>query len=286
MGDPGLIIGIAAAAVVVTVVVGALLWARLFKKVEQGYALVVSTPAAVRVSFTGAPVLPIVHRAEIVDLRVKAVVIERDGRVGLVCRDDIRANVTATFHVRVNNTHEDVRRVSSLVGCERAVDPVTLEELFVAKFAESLKIVFRQYDFEQLADERDRVREQVIEVVGNDLSGYVLDDLALDRIEQTPIDQLDPNNIMDAKGIRKIVETTTRAEIARTEVERELRTKQLELEELVIEHERRKADAFASFAKTTGKELSNEALQASIEERLRALVDPAVAEALDTAQSE
>lgn len=41
-------------------------------------------------------------------------------------------------------------------------------------------------------------------VIGRDLNGYVLDDVAIDGLEQTPIELLDPNNVLDAQGIRKI----------------------------------------------------------------------------------
>jgi uncharacterized membrane protein YqiK len=45
-------------------------------------------------------------------------------------------------------------------------------------------------------------------VIGKDLNGFVLDDAAIDYLEQTPIEALDRDNIMDAEGIRKITALT------------------------------------------------------------------------------
>ena len=38
--------------------------------------------------------------------------------------------------------------------------------------------------------------------IGKDLNGYALEDIAIDYLEQTPLETLDPNNVLDAEGIR------------------------------------------------------------------------------------
>jgi uncharacterized membrane protein YqiK len=58
----------------------------------------------------------------------------------------------------------------------------------------------------------------VIESIGRDLGGYVLDDAAIEYLEQTPIEALDPNNILDAVGIRKILERATPENIRANEL--------------------------------------------------------------------
>ena len=59
-------------------------------------------------------------------------------------------------------------------------------------------------DFTELYVRRGEYRDLVLQAIGSDLNGYELEDLALDYLEQTPIEQLDPQNILDAEGIRKI----------------------------------------------------------------------------------
>lgn len=92
-------------------------------------------------SRTGAVVLPIVHRAEVLDLSVRTLVIDRRGKDGVTCADGLRADMKVTFLVRVNDTTENILRVARTIGCARAADPGTLEELFGAKFAEAIKTV-------------------------------------------------------------------------------------------------------------------------------------------------
>ncbi len=207
-----LVIVMAAACVLLTAGTFALM-ARQWRRVAPGTALIVTgmNTREPRVFMSGgALVLPIVHHADVIDLSVKTIVIERGGKDGLVCADCIRADVAATFLVRINHTIDDVLKVAQSVGCARAADPITLGELFTAKFSEALKTVARQLDFEQLTRERESFKDQVIHVIGKDLNGYVLDDVAVDRLEQTPIEFLDPGNVLDAQGIKKIKSLTER----------------------------------------------------------------------------
>jgi uncharacterized membrane protein YqiK len=211
MDDERLILVVVAMGALVCVGMTALI-ARTMRRVEPGTAMIITrgTPEP-RVVMSGVVVvLPYVNHADVIDLSVKAVVIDRRGKEGLVCRDCIRADLEATFLLRINPTTEDVLKVARSVGCARAADQATLEELFTAKFAEALATVARQLDFEELTRERDRFKDQVIAVIGRDLNGYVLDDVAIDRLEQTPLEHLDPENVLDAQGIKKIKSLTER----------------------------------------------------------------------------
>lgn len=185
------------------------LLARFYRQVDQGKALIVNTlKSEPLVTFTGAVVYPIIHRAEVMDISVKTIEIDRRGKEGLICKDNIRGDIKVTFFVRVNKTHEDVLKVAQSIGCARASDQATIEGLFEAKFAEALKTVGKRLNFEDLYKERDHFKDAIIEVIGKDLNGFVMDDCAIDFLEQTPIESLDPNNIMDAEGIRKITDLT------------------------------------------------------------------------------
>ncbi|MEU7381416.1 MULTISPECIES: flotillin family protein [unclassified Streptomyces] len=222
-------------------------FSRLFRKVEQGKALIVSKMRKVDVTFTGQVVLPVLHKAEVMDISVKAIEITRTGREGLICRDNIRADIRITFFVRVNKTAEDVVRVAQAVGTARASDRDTLQELFHAKFSEALKTVGKQMDFTDLYTKREELRFQIIEVIGVDLNGYHLDDAAIDYLEQTPLTQLDPGNVLDAQGIRKITELTAVEHVRTNEAQRteqkEITRQNVDAREAILELERRQADA-------------------------------------------
>jgi predicted amino acid-binding ACT domain protein len=85
----------------------ALTVARFYRQVDQGKVLIVNNlKAEPKVSFTGAVVLPIIHRAQVMDISLKRVEIDRRGKDGLICADNIRADIKVTFFVRVLSSFE------------------------------------------------------------------------------------------------------------------------------------------------------------------------------------
>ena len=162
--------------------------------------MVVNKTRTIDVTFTGALVLPVLHKAEMMDISVKRIEIARQGKEGLICRDNIRADIDVSFYVRVNPTNESVLKVAKLIGCAEASNPATLEELFGAKFSEALKTVGKQMDFVELYKKRDDFRDHVIEVIGKDLNGYILDDVAIEYLEQTPLAHARPEQHPRRRG--------------------------------------------------------------------------------------
>ncbi|MEM9596024.1 MAG: SPFH domain-containing protein, partial [Acidobacteriota bacterium] len=249
------------------------------RKVEQGKALIIShfMRGTVRVSFTGALVYPFFHKIEEMDISVKTIEIDRRGADGLICRDNIRADIKVTFFVRVSNTQEDVIKVAQTIGCQRASNKETLDDLFNAKFSEALKTAGKRLDFEDLYTKRNEFRDMIIEVIGTDLNGYSLEDCAIDYLEQTPLDQLDPNNILDAQGIRKITDLTATEHISTNEFrrneEKQIKKQDVEAREAILEMERQQADAESRQKReieTVQAREQAETLKVQAEERLRA----------------
>ncbi|MET0335786.1 MAG: hypothetical protein ABW190_16075 [Rhizobacter sp.] len=230
------------------------LFAKFYRKVEQGNAMIVNTlRAEPDVTFTGRMVYPIIHKAEMMDVSVKTIEIDRSGQQGLICKDNIRADIKVKFFVRVNNIAGDVLKVAQSIGCERASNQDTIEELFSAKFSEALKSVGKQMDFVDLYQDRAHFRERILHAIGEDLSGYRLDDAAIDYLEQTPIGKLDSNNILDAQGIKKITELTATEHVRTNELRRneemQIKKKNVETQEALLELERQQADATARQAR-------------------------------------
>jgi len=237
---------------IIALIGGTILFAmvKFYRKVEQGKALIVNTmKIEPNVTFTGAVVYPIINKAEVMDISLKTIEIDRRGNEGLICGDNIRADIKVTFFVRVNKTAGDVLRVAQSIGCKRASDRGTMDELFNAKFSEALKTVGKQLDFEDLYKERDSFRDKIIEIIGKDLNGYVLEDAAIDYLEQTPLSSLDPDNILDAQGIRKITQLTAIQHVQTNEFENQEKMKitqqNVVAKEAILEMERRQADAEA-----------------------------------------
>ena len=247
-GNIGMIGAMVAVGVLLLIVMG---FAVGYRKVSQGEALIINgKPFGLRVAFEGAFVFPVLDRVETMDVSVKTIQIARSGHDGLICNDNIRADITVTFFVRVNNTEQDVKQVAQAVGCERASDQDRLEELFTAKFSEALKTVGKQLEFEQLYEERVQFRDNIIEIIGQDLNGYILEDAAIDYLEQTPVGQLDPDNVLDARGLEKITEITAAKRFHRNEFEnkakKDIGLDDLETKKALLEYARREADAEAT----------------------------------------
>ncbi len=234
--------------VVILIVVGILaMLVKCYRKVEQGQALVRNGLGGTKVSFSGIIVIPILHRAELIDISVKRVSIDREGAEGLICQDNMRADIKVAFFVRVNKTEEDVLKVAQSVGCERASHREALQDLFEAKFSEGLKTVGKQFDFVDLYNSREQFKEEILKTIGTDLNGFVLDDAAIDFLEQTSIEMLNPDNILDSEGIKKITKLTSEQKIRSNQVEREKEkviTKQdVEAKEAILELNRQLSES-------------------------------------------
>ena len=105
----------------VVVFVGLLVWLiTMYKKVSQGQVLVRTGQGGVRVFFNAGVVSPILHKEEIMDISVKKLDITRMGKDGLICKDNLRADIKVAFFVRVNKSTQDIVNVAQTIGCARA----------------------------------------------------------------------------------------------------------------------------------------------------------------------
>jgi uncharacterized membrane protein YqiK len=248
-----LIAGIVGA--IAVLIVGVLVMvAKFWRQVDQGTALIVNKMGnEPHVTFTGMVVYPVINRAETMDISVKTIEIDRRGKEGLICKDNIRADIKVTFFVRVNKESTDVLKVAQAIGCSRASDPRVTAELFNAKFSEALKTVGKNLNFEDLYTKRQQFKDDIIGVIGTDLNGFKLDDCAIDYLEQTPIEALDKDNIMDAEGIRKITDLTVIQNVKTNDLRQkermEMGSQNLASDEAIFRFDQRRAEAEAKKAR-------------------------------------
>lgn len=222
-------------------------FATFYKKIPQGKAIVRTGVGGGKVAFNrGMYVIPILHRMEIMDISVKKLQIDRLEQDGLICKDNIRADIKVAFFVRVNKNVDDVLNVAQIIGTERASDTETLRNLFEAKFSEALKTVGKKFDFIELYEARREFRTEILNIIGTDLNGYILDDCAIDFLEQTEMRFLSPQNILDSQGIKKITELTAaqnmKANLIKREEEKVIKKQDVEAREAILELERQLAE--------------------------------------------
>lgn len=260
--------------IVLGTIVAAISW---YKKVPQGQALIRTGQGGTNVVFDkGMFVVPVLHMVEQMDLSVKTIEIARLKKDGLICKDNMRADIKVVFFVRVNKETADITTVGQTIGCARASDPATLNVLFEAKFSEALKTAGKRFDFVDLYDSREKFKQEILGIIGTDLNGYVLDDAAIDYLEQTPLEFLSENNILDSEGIKKITELTATHKIAanfiRREEEKTIKEQNVEAQEAILEYERQLAEKqqrqLREIANITAREEA-EIAKINEEERLR-----------------
>lgn len=243
----GATVGVIAAGLIVgTIIIYVLLISLFYRKVKQGKALVRTGMGQIKVNFKGMWVVPLLHEAEVMDISLKQITVSREGKDGLICKDNLRADIKVAFFVRVNPTDTDVKKVAQTIGCARASDPEMMNTLFEAKFSEGLKTVGKGFDFVELYNSRNELKTAILEVIGDDLNGYALDDAAIDYLEQTPIEFLDEDNILDAEGIKKIRDLTavqiTQANKIQREKEKEIKKQDVEAREAILELEKQQTE--------------------------------------------
>ncbi|WP_133499367.1 hypothetical protein [Cognatilysobacter terrigena] len=252
------------------------LFKAFYVKVEQGTALIVndlsSTP---KVRFTGGLIIPVLYKAEYMQISLITLQVDRKGKEGLICKDNMRADISVAFYLRVNETQQDVLRVAKAIGAHRASDKVAVDELFNAKFSEALKTVGKRFDFTELFDKREEFRDEIVKVIGSDLNGYALEDVAIDYLEQTPKHLLDPNNILDAEGIKKITELTSAQNVRTNDLEQnatlEIQKRNTSAREAALAMEKQVAEAEARQAREVAEVRAREeaaAKKAQEEQRL------------------
>ncbi len=264
-------------ALVLLIVLYFIIIAIFYRKIPQGEALVRTGFGGTAVAFDkGLYVIPVLHKVEIMDISIKKIEIERTGVNGLICKDNIRADIKVAFFVRVNKSVEDIINVAQTIGCNRASEIDTLRSLFDAKFSEALKTVGKKFEFVELYEARREFRDEIVNIIGTDLNGYILDDCAIDDLEQTSLSVMKADNILDAEGIKKITELTAaqniKSNLIKRDEEKIIRKQDVEAREAILELDKQLAEK----EEQQKREIANikareeaETLKVSEEERLK-----------------
>ncbi|MEM1095330.1 MAG: flotillin domain-containing protein [Bacteroidota bacterium] len=207
-----------------------------------------------KIALSNAFVIPLLRRVDNLDLTVKTVRIARRQHESLSCADGIRAEVEVDFYIKINPLEEDIRHVATTIGCSRAANLETLRELFEAKFADALKTAGAKLQFDQLYQNRREFRDEVLKALGQEgdqdvvLNGYKLDDVAIQYLEQLPLEMHNEDNVLDSRGRKEIAQRTSaeveaankrlrQKEVTIAEQNREARVRQLEISQDIAEKE-------------------------------------------------
>lgn len=139
---------------------------------------------------------------------------------GIHCKDNIRADLQVSFYLKVSQ----IESIAESFNYIQLTNQKAFSDFFVSKLSEALKTAAREYEFVDLMDHRDQFRKSVIDVLNEDLYGFILDDVTIRSIEQTPITELDDHNILDIQGKEKVTNITANKLANITQIEEDALT--------------------------------------------------------------
>ena len=171
----------------------------------------------------GAIVIPVVHELIRVSLQTMKLTVTRAGESALITGDNLRADVTAEFFIKVQKNTEDVLSAATSLG-EKAINPRQVEETVSEKLVNALRTVAATKQLAELHTKRDDFAQAVQAIVEKDLkhNGLTLESVTISKLDQTPTKDLRPeDNVFDAQGARRIAEITNTAKVERNKIEAE-----------------------------------------------------------------
>lgn len=209
------------AIIVAALVAIALIYAVLYKKVARGIGMVRTGLGGRKVIIDGGCLrLPVFHEVRVVNLSTVQLTVRRNGEDALITKDSLRVDVTVDFYVSVEESEEGVAQAARTLG-DRTFDPGKLRELIEGKLVDALRAVAAEQDMMNLHENRHEFVQRVQEIVATDLSknGLQLESVSLTGLDQTPTDNLSPNNMFNATALKITAERVARETEARAEAE-------------------------------------------------------------------
>jgi uncharacterized membrane protein YqiK len=224
----------------------AFLVARLYKRASKETSFVrTGFGGEVVVVNGGALVLPVLHETIPVNMATLRLEVARNQEQALITKDRMRVDVLAEFYVRVAPTREAISAAAQTLG-RRTMAPQELKDLIEGKFVDALRSVAAELTMHELHEQRTQFVQKVQSAVTEDLTknGLELETVSLTGLDQTPREYFNPDNAFDAEGLTKLteeiemrrkmrndIETNTRVEIERQNLETQKRSLEIKREE-------------------------------------------------------
>lgn len=241
-------------ATVIVLLLMALAFKAFYKKVEKrGWLLVINKKNSIDVTENGGWVLPIIHSCERIDATQKTFSIDKrctiDVNDGLLCKDNILADVKVFFYLYLNPEPSNVKKVLANLSVAQVNSEEYLFEYMKPKFSDALKTVARDFDYEDLYSSRVEFSDKVKALIGHELDGFTLLDVSIDDLDQSSLEFHREDNILHVEGREKIARRTSAKNIETNAVLQDERTekkkKDVSSEAARLSLSREEADAIA-----------------------------------------
>ena len=186
----------------------------------------------------------IIHEIKEISLNTMRIEVIREQSDSLITRDFNRADVEVVFYLKVHPEEEEILKAAQALG-DKSMTPETIRELIEPMLDGAIRSVSADSDIQDLLQKRIEFADKVLEACGENLqehNGLTLDTVSIIRVDQTPVETLDPSNRFDAVGIREITEITAKEErdkelaikekeVAIVQINVDARLRELELEQ-------------------------------------------------------
>jgi|GEM_PF-170100 flotillin len=196
---------------------------KLYRKTKANQALVRTGMGGMKVVLDGGClVIPVIHQVIEVSLQSMRLDVVRKEHDALICKDNLRANLSAEFYIKVEADKEQVTNASRSLG-DRATDAEKIKDLVMEKLVNALRDVAAKSELHQLHADRDAFAGQVKEAVATDLAhnGLTLESVTISQLDQTNMEGLDKNNVFNAPGLRRAAEIIQKNLVETNEINRQ-----------------------------------------------------------------
>ena len=234
------------ALILVAMLVFGFVIARMYKRSTREFSLVRTGSGGRKIIMDGGClVIPVLHELVRISMKTTRLEVKRDGQSALITKDRMRVDVSAEFYVTVQGNADGIARAAQTLG-ERTSDPEALRDMVEGKLVDGLRSVAAQMELDELHENRSEFVQQVQRTVAEDLTknGLELESVSLTALDQTPLSNLDENNVFNAVGLqeqaeriaasrkrRAAIEAEAEVEVARSKQEAEVKTYLIEREQ-------------------------------------------------------
>ena len=161
-----------------------LIIAFVYQKGKPGQAIIRTGMGDMKVAFRGMFIVPLLHRKDVIDMTIKQIPISFSSRNPLIFQHGKKATFEAKAFIRVNMTAMDVQRVAMSISPEMTFSQDKLISLFQEKFLEGVRLVAQRRDLQACLESPEAFKQEILEVLGEDFNGYVLDDLVFNELNE------------------------------------------------------------------------------------------------------